>query len=149
MRTSALLLAREHQTTEISQVFETYKNFKFIDSYEDWALSRISYFSDLNPKPKFRNSVTFVWPCHECFWHFMALMAQTEDSGQRLKIEKSNKEVRILSKKDSCKQLMGKFFGPASAALVDSMSEEECVAKCRAKVAGFLGEDKAKEFDKI
>ncbi|MFH2020306.1 MAG: hypothetical protein ABIJ34_02765 [archaeon] len=54
-----------------------------------------------------------------------------------------------MSKKDSCKQLMGKFFGPASAALVDSMSEDECVGKCRAKVAGFLGEDKAKEFDSV
>lgn len=54
-----------------------------------------------------------------------------------------------MSKKDQCKELMGKFFGPASAAQVDSMSEEECVAKCRTKVAGFLGEEKAKEFDKI
>ena len=54
-----------------------------------------------------------------------------------------------MSKKDKCKELMAKFFGPASANLVDSMSEEECVSKCRAKVAGFLGEEKAKEFDKI
>ncbi len=44
---------------------------------------------------------------------------------------------------------MSKFFGPASAASVDSMGEDECVAKCRAKVKSFLGEDKAKEFDKI
>lgn len=44
---------------------------------------------------------------------------------------------------------MSKFFGPASASTVDSMSEEDCVSKCRSKVAGFLGEDKAKEFDKI
>lgn len=55
----------------------------------------------------------------------------------------------LLSKKDKCKELMSKFFGPASAAQVDSMSEDECVAKCRAKVAGLLGEDKAKEFDNI
>ena len=54
-----------------------------------------------------------------------------------------------MSKKDQCKVLMSKFFGPASAALVDSMSEDECVAKCRTKVKGFLGEEKAKEFDKI
>ena len=54
-----------------------------------------------------------------------------------------------MSKKDQCKALMGKFFGPASAGQVDSMSEEECVATCRQKVAGFLGEDKAKEFDSI
>ena len=54
-----------------------------------------------------------------------------------------------MSKKDRCKELMGKFFGPASAAIVDEMSEEECVSKCRTKVAGFLGEDKAIEFDTI
>ena len=44
---------------------------------------------------------------------------------------------------------MKKFFGEATAATVDSMTEEECVEKCRAKVVGFLGEDKAKEFDNI
>ena len=54
-----------------------------------------------------------------------------------------------MSKKDQCKALMLKFFGTASAALVDSMSEEECVAKCRAKVASFLGQEKAKEFDSV
>lgn len=54
-----------------------------------------------------------------------------------------------ISKKDKCKQLMSKFFGPATAALVDSMSEEDCVQKCREKVKGLLGEDKAKEFDNI
>jgi hypothetical protein len=54
-----------------------------------------------------------------------------------------------MTKKESCKELMLKFFGPASASQVDTMSEEECVQKCRKKVAGLLGEDKAKEFDKI
>ena len=54
-----------------------------------------------------------------------------------------------MSKKDQCKELMVKFFGPASAATVDLMGEDDCVTKCRAKVAGFLGEDKAKEFDGI
>ncbi|MFH0874657.1 MAG: hypothetical protein V1859_01880 [archaeon] len=54
-----------------------------------------------------------------------------------------------MSKKEKCKELMTKFFGPASAALVDTMSEEECVAKCKAKVLGFLGAEKAKEFDSI
>ena len=54
-----------------------------------------------------------------------------------------------MSKKDKCKELMTKFFGPASAASVENMTEEECVAKCRSKVEGFLGEDKAKEFDNI
>ncbi len=54
-----------------------------------------------------------------------------------------------MTKKDRCKELMSKFFGPATANLVDSMSEDEVVAKCRAKVKAFLGEDKAKEFDSI
>lgn len=54
-----------------------------------------------------------------------------------------------MGRKEKCKELMAKFFGPASAAIVDSMSEEECVQKCREKVASFLGEEKAKEFDNI
>lgn len=44
---------------------------------------------------------------------------------------------------------MAKFFGPATAALVDSMSEDDCVQKCKEKVKALLGEDKAKEFDSI
>ena len=54
-----------------------------------------------------------------------------------------------MTKKEQCKALMTRFFGQATGALVDDMSEEECVAKCRAKVAAFLGEEKAKEFDAI
>ncbi len=54
-----------------------------------------------------------------------------------------------MSKKEQCKKLMSKFFGPSSASQVDAMSEEECVEKCKAKVAGFLGESKAAEFDDI
>ncbi len=54
-----------------------------------------------------------------------------------------------MGKKEKCKELMIKFFGEATGATVDAMSEDECVAKCRTKVAGFLGEDKAKEFDGI
>ncbi len=54
-----------------------------------------------------------------------------------------------MGKKEKCKAIMLKLFGAASAAQVDTMSEDECVAKCRAKVKGFLGEDKAKEFDNI
>jgi len=55
--------------------------------------------------------------------------------------------VILLGKKDKCKEFMKQCFGDASAATVDDMSEDECVSKCRAKIAGFLGEDKAKEFD--
>ncbi len=54
-----------------------------------------------------------------------------------------------MSKKEQCKELMAKFFGPATANIVDSMSEDECVQKCREKVRAFLGEEKAKEFDGI
>ena len=54
-----------------------------------------------------------------------------------------------MSKKDQCKELMGKFFGPATAKMVDAMSEDNCVALCRDKVKGFLGEEKAKAFDNI
>lgn len=54
-----------------------------------------------------------------------------------------------MTKKDQCKTLMAKFFGPATAAAVDSMSEQDCVEKCKAKVKGFLGDEKAKEFDNI
>lgn len=54
-----------------------------------------------------------------------------------------------MTKKEKCKELMLKFFGPASAKLIDTMGEDECVAKCRTKVFGFFGEDKAKEFDLI
>ena len=54
-----------------------------------------------------------------------------------------------MGKKEKCKELMAKFFGPNAAKLVDGMSEAECVAKCRERVKGFLGEEKAKEFDSI
>ena len=54
-----------------------------------------------------------------------------------------------MSKKEKCKELMLKFFGPASAELVDFMTEDDVVEKCRAKVLSMLGEEKAKEFDQI
>lgn len=54
-----------------------------------------------------------------------------------------------MTKKDQCKELMIKLFGPATARLVDSMKEEECVAICRQKAKGLLGEDRAKLFDAV
>lgn len=54
-----------------------------------------------------------------------------------------------MKKKERCKELMLKFFGAASAKSVDSMNENDCVAICRAKVAGFIGETQAREFDLI
>lgn len=54
-----------------------------------------------------------------------------------------------MTKKEQCKALILKFFGPVTASQVDSMSEDDCVAKCKSKVAGFFGAEKAKEFDNI
>jgi monoamine oxidase len=53
----------------------------------------------------------------------------------------------LVSKREKCKEMMGKYFGAANAALVDSMSDSEIVEKCRAKIKGFLGDSKAKAFD--
>ena len=58
-------------------------------------------------------------------------------------------EAISMTKKEKCQELMGNLFGPASAKLVANMSEEDCVRKCREKVAAFFGEEKAKEFDTI
>lgn len=44
---------------------------------------------------------------------------------------------------------MIQIFGPATGALVDKMSEEDCVAKCREKTKSFMGEAKAKVFDNL
>ncbi len=54
-----------------------------------------------------------------------------------------------MSKKEKCKEIMLKFFGPNSAKMVDQMKEEECVSICRQKVSAFLGNEKAKVFDNI
>jgi hypothetical protein len=55
----------------------------------------------------------------------------------------------MATKKEKCKEIMARLFGPASANLVDSLSEEEVVQKCREKVLMFISEEKAKEFDDI
>ncbi|MCF7860722.1 hypothetical protein K9M79_00630 [Candidatus Woesearchaeota archaeon] len=54
-----------------------------------------------------------------------------------------------MGRKERCKELMAKYFGPATAQLVDTMTEEDCVDKCKQRVSAFLGEDAAKEFDEI
>jgi len=54
-----------------------------------------------------------------------------------------------MDKKAKCKELMLKYLGPASAAVVDQMKDEECVEKCRLKIKMLFGEDRAKEFDII
>jgi hypothetical protein len=54
-----------------------------------------------------------------------------------------------MSKKDKCVKIMQDLFGPVTAQIVEKMSEDEVVAKCRQKVEALLGEDKAKIFDDI
>jgi hypothetical protein len=54
-----------------------------------------------------------------------------------------------MSKKDQCKEIMGRLFGPNTAKLVDSMDESNVVETCKKKVLAMMGSDKAKEFDKI
>lgn len=54
-----------------------------------------------------------------------------------------------MSKKEQCKVIMERLFGPATAAVVDNMSEDEVVEKCKAKVSDLLGPEKAKEFDNL
>lgn len=53
------------------------------------------------------------------------------------------------TKKEQCKEIMGKLFGPATAGTIEAMSEDDCVDKCKAKVKAFLGEEKAALFDAI
>jgi len=52
-----------------------------------------------------------------------------------------------VSRREKCKEIMGKYFGAANAALIDNMSDSEVVDKCRAKIKGFLGDTKANDFD--
>ena len=54
-----------------------------------------------------------------------------------------------MTKKEKCKELMLKLFGPATAKTVDNMTEADCVAKCKEKVIAFHGEEAAREFDTI
>jgi len=55
-----------------------------------------------------------------------------------------------MTKKEQCKALMLKFFGPATANLVDNfMTEDDCVSKCKRKVTALLGSEIAKEFNNI
>ncbi len=54
-----------------------------------------------------------------------------------------------MSKKEKCKEIMSGLFGPATADLVDSMDEENCVEECKKKVTALYGAEKAKEFDNI
>jgi hypothetical protein len=56
-----------------------------------------------------------------------------------------------MSKREKIKELMQKYFGPASANMVDRMegSDEQILQECKQRVAALLGQDQAKEFDSI
>lgn len=56
-----------------------------------------------------------------------------------------------MGKKEKIKELMLKYFGPASAKMVDLMEgdDDQILAECRQKALALLGPDKAKEFDNI
>jgi hypothetical protein len=54
-----------------------------------------------------------------------------------------------MSKKDQCKEIMGKLFGPNTAKLVERMDEKTVVETCKKKVIALLGAEKAKLFDHI
>ena len=59
-----------------------------------------------------------------------------------------------MAKVDKVKELLGQFFGPSTAAQVDfwvkdGLTEDQVVAKARAKVEGLLGKDKGSSFDSI
>lgn len=54
-----------------------------------------------------------------------------------------------LSLKSECKQIMTRFFGEDVAAEVDTMSESDCVERCRAKVTGLIGAEAAAIFDTL
>ncbi len=45
-----------------------------------------------------------------------------------------------MGNKEKCKEIMRKLFGDASAAQVDSMTEENCVEECKKKISDFLGQ---------
>ena len=54
-----------------------------------------------------------------------------------------------MSKKEKCKEIMNKLFGPHTAKRVDNMTEENCVEKCRKITLKLLGPKKAKLFEDI
>ena len=54
-----------------------------------------------------------------------------------------------MTKKEKCKEIMLRLFGPATARKVDDMTEENCVEKCRKITKDFLGEKQAAQFDEI
>lgn len=55
-----------------------------------------------------------------------------------------------MSRLQKCQELMLKMCGPATANLVaKTMTEEDCIRRCKLKITMLLGPGKAKEFDNI
>ena len=86
--------------------------------------------------------------------HFGKFFSQWNDHVDQIaaKVSKVSSEISSKmkpTKKDQCKRLMTKLFGADVAAKIDRMEEEECVGKCKNMTIGFLGPEKAKEFDNI
>ena len=56
-----------------------------------------------------------------------------------------------MGKKEKIKELMLKYFGPASAKMVDMMqgTDDQILQECKQKAMALLGPEKAKEFDNL
>lgn len=57
----------------------------------------------------------------------------------------------MSDRREAVKELMLKYFGPASAQIIDQSKEDDdqIIKKCKEKALAFLGPEKAKEFDNI
>jgi len=53
-----------------------------------------------------------------------------------------------MATKEQCAQVMIMLFGPASARVIENLSDVEAEKHCRTKVEGFFGKDKADEVFK-
>lgn len=53
-----------------------------------------------------------------------------------------------MTSKEQYVQIMAMLFGPASAKVLESMTDEASAKHCRDKVEAFFGKDKAEEIFK-
>jgi hypothetical protein len=51
-----------------------------------------------------------------------------------------------MSRKEQCRIILANILGEAAAATVDTMSEEECIERCKEIVADFLGRNVAEKM---
>ena len=52
------------------------------------------------------------------------------------------------TRKQACKERMHELFGPSAANLVNYMTEEDCIRRCKRKVKAMLNDVESKKFDK-